>query len=91
MKFWVTTIWLLFGFLNYGLLLGGFTDEFPYMDAHGPAIFGAIGGPLGTPAALIFSHGKFRLKGFSREERWQIFNKKYEGYLDREYFDSRYY
>lgn len=82
-------------FLSYGMTLGTFTEGFPDMSNIGVSIFfGAFAllvGPLYTVVLIgslaAVGHINFKLKPLSREQRWEIFKKKYE-FLGRDYFDS---
>lgn len=87
----LAVLWIPCGYLNYGLLLGGFTHQFPYMPNMTEAVVGAIIGPFGTPAALIVPGPPyhFLLKPKTVEERWQIFHEQLPS-LSREYFDEKY-
>lgn len=84
-------LWIPCGFLNYGLFLGGFTHQFPYMPNTSEAVTGLLVGPIATPAALLVPGPPyhFLLKPKTTEERWRIFHEQLPT-LSREYFDEQY-
>lgn len=71
------TLWLGISFLNWGLTLGDFTRQFPYMKNTGPAVFTAVFGPLALPVVLIKARPyTWRLHPFTDDQRWEIFQKQ---------------
>lgn len=80
---------------SWGLTLGSFTQNFPYMKHTGICItffiFGLVLGPICLIAlitiCLMDQRVSFRLKPLSKEERWRIFHKQFNT-LDREYFEQ---
>jgi hypothetical protein len=91
MEFAFIAFWVLCSFLVWGLALGTFTKEYPYMnntDVLWPAVFGPLA--LASFALFLLFHRKpgFLLKPYSKERRWGIFHKTYSS-LDREYFNER--
>lgn len=90
-KVLLVLVWAAFGILNYGLLLGGFTHEFPDQDHMSISVGMGIVGPLATPAAIltIGPPYHFLLKPYTTEQRWEAFHKSAPE-LDREYFEQHY-
>jgi hypothetical protein len=87
--------WLICSYINWGLTLGFFDHEFPYMSNTGISAFTAAVGPFGTiavPIVVVINGDKFRwrVKPPTTEERWKVFQERYHGVLDRAYFDEKY-
>jgi len=81
--------------IAYGLILGVFTREFPYMRHTEPSVTacvcGLLFGVFGLIPTLIFCLTRqplaWRWKPLTKEQRWKIFDQEF-GFLGREYFDK---
>jgi hypothetical protein len=85
----VIVVWVICGYVNYGMTLGYFTHKFPYVSNVSTAITMTVLGPFGTPVVLISSAPTYHwlTKPKSAEERWEIFHKEVP-HLDRDYFEE---
>jgi hypothetical protein len=83
--------WLVCSYVNWGLTLGHFSHEFPYMQHTGIAGFGAMLGPFGIPVSLLQCGPpyRFQLKPTSTEERWKIYHARFPSF-SRDDFEERY-
>lgn len=74
-------VWVTFSFLDWGMTLGQFTNDFPAQSNTAVAAVMAAGGPLAFPAcavgALAQSAVNFRVRPLSYEQRWEAFHCKY--------------
>ena len=76
-------VWVVCGFLAYGLILGHFTHEFPYMNNARYAMLVGCTGPFGLLVMIMFNlidcNGTFywRVKPLSVYKRWEIYQKEY--------------
>ncbi len=89
----IVVLYIAFGVLNWGLTLGYFTDRFPYFPNCIVAFMMAASGFFATPAILIVNYVTFKsfhwkVKPYTKEERWEIFQQQGLGLLGRDYFDK---
>lgn len=72
-------IWLVCAYINWGFILGYFTNRYPWDENISIAAFVAVGGPLGLPTSLFVAapHHYWRLVPTTREEQWAAYHKEW--------------
>lgn len=77
MKFlrWLVPLWLVCGFLNWGMIMGKFTDEYPEFNQVPIATFAAATGVPGLIASFVFGAGHWRLVPLTKEQSWEAYHK----------------
>ena len=84
----VIVIWLACSVFSYGVMLGDFTHKYPDSSHVYSSVVISMFGPFAIPAVCFLGDpSHFRLKPIPKEERYQIFHKKYPN-LTREDFES---
>lgn len=81
-------IYALCGFLAWGVTLGALAHRFPYSRHVCVVTILAAAGPCGLIACLAMLEWRYwRLKPFTKEERWEIFKGNFDS-LNRADFEK---
>lgn len=75
--FVVGVLWIICGFLNWGMTLGRFTDLYPEFNQVPIAAFMAAAGIPGIVPATVFGYGHWCVVPLTRQQSWEAFHKKF--------------
>lgn len=77
----IVVLWAACGYGAWGLTMGHFTHQYPYMPNTGISTFTAAFGPAGLFAALVCEQPyHWLVKPKATEERWQIYHETYPNF-----------